>query len=81
MSNSIIIIGAGNTVPSTYKVKKGDTLSGIAARNGLTLDQLLALNPQIKNPNLIHTGDEITLYDIRISIINEAIEMLKGALE
>ena len=32
-----------------YTVKKGDTLSSIAKKNGLTLKQLLELNPNIKN--------------------------------
>ena len=45
-----------------YIVKKGDTLSGIAAKHHTTLDKLRALNPQIKNPNLIYPGDAIRLY-------------------
>ncbi len=45
----------------TYTVKKGDTLSKIARKNGLTLNELIALNPQIKNPNLIYIGQAITV--------------------
>ena len=44
-----------------YTVKSGDTLSKIAAANGLSLSELIALNPQISNPNLIHPGDSINL--------------------
>ena len=45
----------------TYTVVRGDTLSGIAAKNGLTLAQVIALNPQIENPNLIYPGQTIYL--------------------
>jgi len=48
-------------VPVNYSVVKGDTLNKIAKRNGLTLNELLALNPQIKNPNMIYVGQIITL--------------------
>lgn len=47
----------------TYVVKAGDTLSKIAARNGITLAQLLQLNPSIKNPNKVSVGDKINLPD------------------
>jgi murein DD-endopeptidase MepM/ murein hydrolase activator NlpD len=47
----------------TYVVKPGDTLSKIAARNGITLAQLLQFNPSIKNPNKISVGDKINLPD------------------
>ena len=49
-----------------YFVKSGDTLSGIAKKHGLTLTELLRLNPQIKNPNIIHVGDKITVEVIKI---------------
>ncbi len=42
-----------------YIVKSGDTLGSIADYFGITLDELLALNPQIENPNLIKPKDEI----------------------
>lgn len=80
-NNTIIIIGAGNTAPHNYVVKKGDTLSGIAAKYGMTVEEILKLNKQIKDPNLIHTGDEITIYDERMIVIREAIEMLKEVIE
>ena len=47
--------------PKTYKVKKGDTLSKIAKANKVTLKKLIAANTQIKNPDLIHPGDIITI--------------------
>jgi len=35
------------------------TLSGIAGHDHETIAQLLKLNPDIKNPNVIHTGERI----------------------
>ena len=40
----------------TYTVKKDDYMRKIAREHGITLEQLIALNPQIKNPNLIYAG-------------------------
>ena len=42
-----------------YVVKRGDTLSKIAAANNMTLKQLLAKNPQIKDANKISVGQQI----------------------
>jgi LysM repeat protein len=44
---------------STYTVKSGDTLSGIASRFGVSLGALESANPQITNPNLIYVGQQI----------------------
>jgi LysM repeat protein len=41
---------------STYTVRSGDTLAGIAAQFGVTLAALQAANPQISNPNLLFLG-------------------------
>jgi hypothetical protein len=46
----------------THIVRSGETLSGIASANGITLAQLLDANPQFKaNPNLIRVGDILNL--------------------
>lgn len=54
-------IAAPGTVRRTHTVVPGDTLSGIAAQNGRTPAQLIALNPQIENPNLIYPGQTVYL--------------------
>ena len=46
---------------TVYTVRKGDTLWGIAKRNGVTLTALIAANPGIKNPNLIYPGDKVVI--------------------
>ena len=47
----------------TYTVKPGDTLSKIASRFGITLQQLLDANPQFKaNPNQLQVGDVLNLH-------------------
>ncbi len=45
---------------STYTVKKGDTLSGIAKKHNTTVAKLTELN-KIKNPNLIYPGRVLKL--------------------
>lgn len=44
-----------------YRVQSGDTLSGIAQDHGVSLDALIAANPQIENPNLIRPGEVVSL--------------------
>jgi len=44
----------------TYIVVSGDTLSGIAARYNVTIDQLATIN-KINNPNLIHVGQKLKI--------------------
>ena len=44
----------------TYKVVKGDTLSGIAARYGTTVSKLASLN-NIKNVDLIYVGQVLVI--------------------
>jgi LysM repeat protein len=45
----------------TYTVQHGDNMWNIAQANGMTLEQLEALNPQIKNPSLIFAGQQINI--------------------
>lgn len=50
---------AGET-PATYKIKRGDTLSGIAAKFGTTVKVLVKLN-KIEDPSKIHVGQVLKL--------------------
>ncbi len=47
--------------PTKYTVKAGDTLSKIAAANGVTVEMILAINPQITNPDVIDVGQVIMI--------------------
>jgi nucleoid-associated protein YgaU len=47
--------------PTVHVVAKGDTMSKIAKTYGVTIEQLLAANKQIKDPDKIKIGDEITI--------------------
>lgn len=52
----------GQTGGGVYTVQSGDTLSAIAAKNGMSLQQLLQNNPQFQaNPNLIIPGQQVNL--------------------
>jgi hypothetical protein len=45
----------------TYTIKSKDTLLKVAKMFGITLEQLLAANPQITNPNVIGLGQVIVI--------------------
>jgi hypothetical protein len=47
--------------PGVYTIKKGETLSKIATAHGITIEELLAANPSIKNPNRISEGQQIVI--------------------
>jgi LysM repeat protein len=44
-----------------YVVKRNDTLTRIAIRYGVGLDEILELNPSIRDPGFIYLGEEIRL--------------------
>jgi len=43
----------------TYFIKAGDTFYGIAAQYNVSLQDLIAANPQIANPNILYIGQRI----------------------
>lgn len=45
----------------THIVQHGDTLYDIAVKNGLTLDQIIALNPQMNGNFMLHTGQVVNV--------------------
>ena len=42
-----------------HTVARGESLWKIARDHGVELTQIIARNPQIKNPNLIHVGEKV----------------------
>ena len=54
-------IQANQQQAKPYTVQQGDTLGAIASRTGKSVEELMALNPQITNPNLIQAGSALNL--------------------
>lgn len=59
VGQKIKISGSAPAAKQYYTVKRGDTMSGIAARYKTSLANLAKLNPSIKNLNLIHVGQKV----------------------
>lgn len=49
------------TITDIYEIEPGDTLSKIAAKFGVSLQDLLHANQQIQNPNLIKVGQKVNI--------------------
>jgi len=47
--------------PIIYTIKQNDTLLKIAKAHGITIEELRAANPTIKDPNKISVGQQITI--------------------
>ena len=57
---------------NTYRIRRGDTLSGIAKRLGTTVSKLMALNPQIKDKNKIRAGAKLNIRGTKPSMRSKA---------
>lgn len=57
-----------NDVMKIVEIERGDTLTRIAKRNGVNLEMLLAVNPQIKNPNILSIGDQVYIPSNKFSL-------------
>jgi LysM repeat protein len=51
----------GTAGTTAYTVKSGDSMASIAQSHGVTLQALLAANPQISDPTRLKVGDTIRL--------------------
>lgn len=58
---SSVLAQANCDIVKTVTVVSGDTLGAIATANGVTLDQILFVNPSITNANFIGIGDVISI--------------------
>lgn len=61
---NVLSVGQALVIPSNearYTASRGDTLYSIARRRGVSLQRLIAANPQIADPNRIYPGQTIVI--------------------
>jgi cell wall-associated NlpC family hydrolase len=56
-----MVLGISSQASAQHYVKSGESLSMIARQHGMTLADLISLNPHIENPNVIHPNDYIVI--------------------
>lgn len=56
-----MLFSASVFAQSTYTVKSGDSMWKIAVRHQIGLSEIIAANPQIRNPALIYPGQKLTI--------------------
>jgi cell wall-associated NlpC family hydrolase len=56
-----MMFGIGSVANAQHYVKSGESLSKIAKEHGMTLSDLISLNPHIANPNIIRPNDYIVI--------------------
>ncbi|ATO18241.1 lytic transglycosylase [Acinetobacter sp. LoGeW2-3] len=78
-----IKIPAGSTVPESYTVQSGDTLTGIAAKYNLTMDHLANLNGLSRNAG-VRVGQRLKLTGeaepARETVIEHAVKGVKSTV-
>lgn len=60
-ANDEVADGFEATESRTHTVRPGDNLTHIARDHGVSLADVIAANPQIRNPNRIYPGDQVTI--------------------
>jgi Peptidase family M23./LysM domain./G5 domain. len=73
VDQAVELLQKGTLEEKKYTVKEGDVLGSIAQAHGLTLKQLLALNPQVNEETILHIGDQlnVTAYEPYINVVVE----------
>ena len=64
---------------TTYTVKSGDTIWKIAAKHQVGMSEIIAANPQIKNPDLIYPGQKIIIPTVTTSSQENEVARLVNA--
>lgn len=63
-----IVTLEGGMVAVEYEVTAGQSLSEIAAQAGIAIEELLAANPEIENPNVIEVGQKIFIPPDKVDV-------------
>lgn len=76
---ALMAIPASATIPAkaTYTVVKGDSMWKIAVRYEIGISEIIAANPQIKNPDLIYPGDKINIPGIDTTVLEYEDEVIR----
>ncbi len=76
---ALMAIPASATTPAkaTYTVVKGDSMWKIAVRYEIGISEIIAANPQIKNPDLIYPGDKINIPGIDTTVLEYEDEVIR----
>jgi murein DD-endopeptidase MepM/ murein hydrolase activator NlpD len=61
VEDAVKILTRGTRETRKYIVSRGDSLWSIAARNGMTVSQLLAANPQVTDEDFVREGEAINV--------------------
>lgn len=62
LESAVLEVTADQETEKIYEVRSGDTLSQIAEDNGLTIEDLVAINPLLEDADsTIRVGDELTI--------------------
>ncbi|MGX6444767.1 SafA/ExsA family spore coat assembly protein [Neobacillus sp. K501] len=74
---SLLCIPGVSFAQSVYTVQPGDSLWKIAVRYQVGISEIIAANPQFRNPNLIYPGDKVNIpnLDTEKSIENQVIAL------
>jgi uncharacterized YkwD family protein/spore coat assembly protein SafA len=74
---SLISIPSVSFAQQIYTVQPGDSLWKIAVRYQVGISEIIAANPQFRNPNLIYPGEKVTIpnYDATKSIETQVVQL------
>ncbi|MDF2854883.1 MAG: hypothetical protein K0Q87_734 [Neobacillus sp.] len=74
---SLISIPSVSFAQQIYTVQPGDSLWKIAVRYQVGISEIIAANPQFRNPNLIYPGDKVTIpnFDATKSIESQVVQL------
>jgi len=74
---SLICIPRVSFAQQIYTVQPGDSLWKIAVRYQVGISEIIAANPQFKNPNMIYPGEKVNIpnFDATKTIENQVIQL------
>ena len=69
-----------DSVDKIHVVKKGETLTQISAKYGVSIDEIMNANKFLKNPNKIYIGDRLTIPTKSVKVYTGKVKTNGGTL-